>query len=278
MRPLFSIIVPTYDRQELLNEALDSVLAQTVKDFECIVVDDASPTPALVPRDPRIGVVRHDSNRGTAAAWNTGLETASGRYVTFLADDDLLSRDRLQLALDGHERAPIAICWATHVGQRVASGRTLNGDVRDVILDGTTPSLGGTSIPREIAPRFDERFSAVEDVEWWLRAARLGSVATVRRTGYWVRRHDGPRHNNGVDARIASSLLLLEEHKSYFAGHPRAAAFRWYRIGLMSDSSGDTAAAKTAFSRALRSRASLRSAWRLARALPRSMSNTKVNV
>src|SRR3954469_10198559 len=97
--PTFTVVVPTYDRSELLADALASVLVQSIDDYECIVVDDCSPQPVLVPDDPRFRVVRTALNGGPAAAVNAGLRAATGTYVIRLDDDDLFAKDRLELAL-----------------------------------------------------------------------------------------------------------------------------------------------------------------------------------
>ena len=268
--PLFSVIVPTYGRPALLGEAIGSVLAQTVRDLECIVVDDASPQPVTVAPDPRVTVIRRDANGGTAAARNTGLDAARGTYVTFLDDDDLLTPDRLELALRGLARAPVAVCWSRYLDLRGdGRGRILEGDVRHTILDGIAPHTGRTALPRELAPRFDERFRGSEDVEWWLRLAQLAPVATVPRVGYLVRRHAGVRHTKGVGVRIRDRLRLLEMYPEYFDAHPRAAAFAWKRVGLMAQREHDHGAARRAFARSLRLRPEIRAAWHLARSLPR---------
>jgi glycosyltransferase involved in cell wall biosynthesis len=249
--PLFSIILPTFARQHLLDEAVASVLAQSVQDFEVIVVDDASPTPVTVPADPRIRLIRRETNGGAAAARNTGMDVARGRYVCFIDDDDLFTRERLALALEGHERSPIALCWAPFLGDERRAGRRLNGCVRSTILDGTTPHLGATSVERVAAPRFDERFIAVEDVDWWVRAAEANGVATIEAPGYLVRRHDGSRHGADVSARIRGSRLLLDKHQEYFRHRPRAAAFRWRRIGQLAAAAGNAKLARAALVRSL---------------------------
>lgn len=90
--PLVSVVIPTYNRAEFLPRAVESVLRQTVDDFELIVVDDASTddTEAVVERfdDPRVEYVRHGTNRGGSAARNTGIERSSGEYIAFLDSDD----------------------------------------------------------------------------------------------------------------------------------------------------------------------------------------------
>src|SRR5512144_2193690 len=93
--PTFSVIIPTYGRAKFLSEAVASVLAQTCADFECIVVDDASPEPATVPDDERVRLSRREENGGPPAARNTGIDAACGTYVAFLDDDDVWVPTRL---------------------------------------------------------------------------------------------------------------------------------------------------------------------------------------
>ncbi|MGQ0670209.1 MAG: glycosyltransferase family 2 protein [Actinomycetota bacterium] len=272
--PLFSVIIPTFGRPAFLAEAIGSTLAQSVEDFECIVVDDASPAPADTPDDPRVRRVRRDENGGPAAARNTGMAVALGRYLAFLDDDDLFMPDRLAHAMEGLRRAPVSICWRSDLPRSSERLEHFEGDVSDSILDGLTPSLGQVAIERSLAPAFDERFLGAEDVEWWLRVAGTCTVATVPRVGVVYRLHSGSRNRSGLDARVRGSLLLLETHSEYFARHRRAAAFRWKRIGLMARSLGDHALARRAFRRALALRPELATAWHLLRSLRPSTDTT----
>jgi glycosyltransferase involved in cell wall biosynthesis len=276
-KPTLSVIIPTYGRPRFLNEAISSVLAQTVADFECIVVDDGSAAPVAVALDRRVRVVHRDENGGPAAARNTGLEHAQGRYVTFLDDDDLYTPDRLALGLEGVARAPVSICWRRGSDGSYGGNRVLEGHVYDSILDHLTPHLGQVTIDRTIAPTFDERFVASQDVEWWLRVTRVAKVSTISRVGHIYRTHSGPRNRNGLAARVGSSLLLLSTHGDYFASHPRAAAFRWKRIGLMANRLGDYSMARSAFQRSLRVRPELATLWHLARSLRKSTADALDN-
>jgi glycosyltransferase involved in cell wall biosynthesis len=265
--PLFSVIIPTFDRPDLLREAVESVLVQTVGDFECIVVDDAGPTPAQVVSDRRVRVERHTSNRGEAGARNTGLREARGRYVVFLDDDDEFTPDRLQLALEGLKSAPISICWRRGSDGTTGGNRYLDGNVYERILDGLTPQLGQVAFDRSLAPEFDERFPAVCDTEWMLRLVESHEVRTVPQVGLVYRVHDGVRHGNDSEARLWGSYLLLEKHADYFDRHPQAAAFRWKRIGLLSARLGDHRMARRAFLRSLCLRPDAEMAWHLARSV-----------
>jgi glycosyltransferase involved in cell wall biosynthesis len=88
---VFTVIIPTYNRADLLPRAIRSVLGQTLEDFELIVVDDGSTDDTRVVveqfNDPRIHYVYQD-NRGVSAARNAGANEAHGRYLTFLDSDD----------------------------------------------------------------------------------------------------------------------------------------------------------------------------------------------
>ena len=246
--PLFSVIIPTYERRDLLVTAVNSVLRQTVDDLECIVVDDASPSGVdLGLADSRLRVTRHPANRGATCARNTGLSLARGRYVTFLDDDDVWTPQRLEYALQGLARAPISICYRGSFDEKPSRNRTLNGDVRHEILNDLTPNLGQTACLRSLVLFLDERFAACEDVDWWLRMSGVGPVSTVPQVGLLYREHDGPRNLNGAPARLSGSHLLLDLHRAYFADHRRAHAFRWKRIGLLAQKVDDRKQARRAF-------------------------------
>jgi glycosyltransferase involved in cell wall biosynthesis len=281
MAPQFSVVIPTYGRPEFLDAAVRSVLAQTLADFECIVVDDAGVAPPLLPSDTRVRLLRRDVNGGPAAARNTGIEAAAGRHVAFLDDDDVWLPGRLAAALDAHSRAPVAVCWQTTLGREpsengagAAKGRTLEGDVHDVILDDMTPHLGATSIERSVVPRFDERYDTCEDVDWWLRVTGALSVTTIRSVGFAYRAHAGPRERTATDRRLTGARLLLDEHADWFRAHPRAKAFRLKRMGLSALAAGDRRVARQCFTRSFRLRPEPRTAWHALRSLGPSTAET----
>lgn len=91
-KPLVSIVIPTYNRATLIERAINSVLAQTLQDFEIIIVDDASQddTEAVVKSltDSRIKYLKHPTNLNGSAARNTGIKAARGEYLALLDSDD----------------------------------------------------------------------------------------------------------------------------------------------------------------------------------------------
>jgi len=92
--PLFSIVLPVYNRERMLKRAIESCLAQDFADFELIVVDDGSTDRSVAVaeayRDHRISVVRHPVNRGVGPARNTGVAAARGEWLVCLDSDDEL--------------------------------------------------------------------------------------------------------------------------------------------------------------------------------------------
>ena len=109
--PLVSVVMPVYNSEKFVAEAIDSILGQTLTDFEFIIVDDGSTdsSPAIIQsraqQDPRIRFIQHAENRGHAAARNTGMERVSGRFITGMDSDDIslpLRFERQAACLEAH--------------------------------------------------------------------------------------------------------------------------------------------------------------------------------
>lgn len=259
--PLFTVVVPTYDRPAMLREALQSVRAQTCPDFECIVVEDAPPASSIrMPADTRFRLIRHPRNRGVAAARNTGIVHATGSFVTFLDDDDVYTADRLEIVQTELDGDHVVVCRRGGINGGDAHDRQLHGDARDWILDGFTPHLGQATIPRASCPLFDERYVACQDIEWWLRVSHQLEFRSVEAVGYLMRTHDGLRHGNDKSARAVCSQMLLDQYAEYFRSHPRAHAFRLERLARLQHQSGERAVARSTAFGALRARPGARRA------------------
>ena len=103
MSPRFSIIIPVFNVEKYLEECLQSLLNQTFKDFELIIVDDCSTDDNVAEinkfKDPRIKLIRHEFNRGINAVLNTAFENANGEYLMFLAGDDCLESNALEVMI-----------------------------------------------------------------------------------------------------------------------------------------------------------------------------------
>jgi len=108
---LISVIIPTYNRPEFTARAVRSALAQTHRDLEIIVVDDGSKdtvSAAAWGEDPRVRMLRHETNRGVGAARNTGVRAARGEVVAFLDSDDYWLPEKLASQMELFTRQPDA--------------------------------------------------------------------------------------------------------------------------------------------------------------------------
>lgn len=111
---MVSVIIPTYKRAKYIERAIDSVLNQTYKEYEIIVVDDNNPNTTdrkqlekimnKYKENKKIIYIQHEKNRNGAAARNTGIRIARGEYITFLDDDDYFLPDRIRKLVDILER------------------------------------------------------------------------------------------------------------------------------------------------------------------------------
>lgn len=117
MEPLVSVIVPVYNVRPFLREALDSLVGQTYRNLEILVIDDGSTDGSAAvcdeygDKDPRI-VVIHQENRGLSGARNTGLDRMTGQIVAFLDPDDAFCPDMIRTMVEAmeQENADMAIC------------------------------------------------------------------------------------------------------------------------------------------------------------------------
>ncbi len=117
--PVVSVIMPVYNSEKYLAEAVNSVCRQTVHNIQIILIDDCSEDRSfefctkLALRDKRIEVYRHDKNRGVSAARNSGLSYAVGKYILFMDSDDRIDDDMLELLISLMEENPhtdLAVC------------------------------------------------------------------------------------------------------------------------------------------------------------------------
>ncbi len=123
MSSLISIIVPVYKTESYLAKCLNSIINQTYKNLEIILIDDGSPDHCgkicdeFSTRDPRIKVI-HQPNEGISAARNAGLKIASGEYIGFVDSDDWIDDDMFEILFNGISKydAQIAICGYYYAG------------------------------------------------------------------------------------------------------------------------------------------------------------------
>lgn len=193
MSALISVIIPSYNRPDLVRRAIASVLAQTYMNFEIIVVYDCSKIPvgqALRDiTDPRLTIIRHEQNEGQSNARNTGIRHARGEWVAFLDDDDLWLPEKLEHQLNYiKQHAPIAdACVTDYFDTETRTHHKVSVSVRkkgcNLILlhwEGLAPSTWMVQrLTFEKIGFFDPLAPRAEDWEWFVRFCLSRCVLAV---------------------------------------------------------------------------------------------------
>ena len=226
--PLFSIIVPVFNAGEYLDRAVASVRAQTLTDFELILVDDGSTDGAIdrarLIQDARLCFLRQ-SNQGAPVALNRGLAAASGEYVALLDADDFWAPNKLERHLEyfrAHPQADLTFTGIVYVGiddepldlpQRRPTGRFT---FEQLFVDYVIPSSSAMAFRRtatQIAGSFDPAMLYMYDIDFVLRLARIRPANIVGMTEplTFYRRH--PQQQTSDWRPMAQyRAKLLERH------------------------------------------------------------------
>ena len=191
---LVSVVIPVYNQDRYVAAAIDSVLAQTFRDFEVVVVDDGSTdsTPAVLARyASRIRVIRQ-RNRGGAAALNTGIRAARGEWIAWLSSDDLWEPAKLERQVEVLHREPRVGMVYTDYVYVDADGRLLSREsfpapptrrkvllrlIRRCFINGSS-----TLIRRAVFDAvgwYDEGDRLAPDWDMWFRIAAAFDIAQV---------------------------------------------------------------------------------------------------
>ena len=237
--PLVSVIVPTFNRPETLRVALESILAQSFTDFEIVVVNDAGSEVSAVLNDlshrDRIVYLRHQVNRGLAAARNTGIEAARGRYIAYLDDDDTYYPDHLEtlVSLLQTRQCQVAYTDAFCALQRPGDGGyqtveknilySCEFDYDRIMVENFIPVLCIMHEKSCLAKsgRFDESLKRHEDWDLWIRMSRhFRFTHLARATCEYTFRTDGSGMTSGtLPTFLISMRRVYQKYAQVVAGN-----------------------------------------------------------
>jgi len=185
----FSIIIPAYNRAKFLPRAVTSVLDQSYKDFELIIVDDASDddTKEILKRFENIKIITNKTNRGVSYSRNIGIKNSSGQIIAFLDSDDEWKKDKLLIQADFFKNNPNCVIHQTDEIW-IKNGKFLNkkeihqkkqGFIFYDSLHLCLVSPSAVAVRKEVFDEvgyFDESFEVCEDYDMWLRITKKYSV------------------------------------------------------------------------------------------------------
>lgn len=275
--PAISVVMPVYNVRRYVAEAVQSVLAQTMADFELIIVDDGGNDDSIAIcrtfDDPRIRIVAQ-ANRGLAGARNTGILAARAPIIAFLDSDDRWLPEKLALHLVHLSANPdlgVSYCPSRFIDEqgqplRLKQQPRLDGITADIIFCRNPVGNGSAPVIRRIAldavafdhPSergrvcfFDEGLRQSEDIEMWLRLAIFGNV---RFAGIAPALTEYRIASGGLSAQVVrqyqSWLAVVERLQAYapdFAARhlPRARAYQLRYLARRAVQLGDHTMAVT---------------------------------
>lgn len=277
-RPGVSVVLPTHNRAGLLGRAIESVLKQSFRDFELIVVDDASvdETEQVVAGfdEPRIRYVRHSAQKGAPAARNTGIRAVRAKVVAFQDSDDEWHPEKLAKQMDvlkasGNREAVIYTGFLRHsadssvyIPEPWVAHR--DGDILSQLLLGNFVSTQTLLLPctyLDAVGGFDERLRRFQDWELVIRLAKAYHFRLVDEP--LVLAHETPGNISSNEAAGFSALeIILDKHRSEFKQCPAVLADHFLNLGYFNCRNGEKAKGRGFFMAALRLRPWSTAAWK----------------
>lgn len=251
MSELVSAIITTYKRPpEIVERAAKSVLNQTYKNIELIIVDDSPASYEL--RDSvremvaslgnNVFYIQHEKNMGACAARNTGIKNAKGDFVAFLDDDDQWLPEKIEKQLQimiKNEKTAIVYCgrYVYNVSEnstteekiKLRSGMVYKKLIFENFIGSTSYPLIRKSAIEKLGG-FDINMKAAQDYEMWLRLAREYEVDYVKEplVRYYI--HEGEQITKNHKNKAEALERLNELNMGYLKKHPKAYAVRILRV------------------------------------------------
>ena len=216
---LLTVILPVFNAERFLSEAIESVLGQTVRDWELLVVDDGSTDGSVgvaagfQRRDPRIQMLTDGRNNGVAHARNLGLDHAKGEFVAFIDSDDIWYPEKSARQIEAMERWKADISYTGYLRKREGE-----------------PNGFPVSVPGKVSYHTMLRRNAILCSTGMVRRATCGAVRMPRLRrrqdhGYWLELlRDGSLTATGVDEVLVQYRLHQD---SLSSNKVVAAAYTW---------------------------------------------------
>jgi glycosyltransferase involved in cell wall biosynthesis len=236
--PRVTVLTTVYNGARYLDQTIESILAETFTDFEYVIVDDGSTdgTPEILARaamhDPRIVLLRNETNRGIPAAANRGLAVARGTYIARLDADDLSLPGRLArevALLDARpEVALVSMNYESFRDDGIVLGRSHRDHPPSVVeyLLNFSNSVGGHSQVMfrksavDAVGGYDESCPASLDYDLWTRIVREGRIVVLPELGMRYRIHSHSVTAVAHDRQIAVGKRVLHRTLSAYLGRP----------------------------------------------------------
>lgn len=238
--PKVSVVIPTYNRAHLIKRAIKSVLDQTFKDFEILVIDDGSEdktcdvVKGIKKQDSRVRSLRHKKNRGYPSALNTGIKNAKGAYIAFQDDDDIWLKGKLKKQMDLFVKSSdeVGVVYARFVrysGSKKSYApydwvKKLEGNIHRELLKGNFVGTPVSVVKKECFSKiglFDTNLVHLQDWEMWIRISKYFQFRFIDQVlmKSFERKGSVNRQKKIIQAKTIE--VIVEKHKDDYRGHKK---------------------------------------------------------
>lgn len=264
--PLVSVIIPSKNRPNFLLTAIQSVMGQTYRNIEIIVVDDGSDVPLLPLLIEKFGhrvvCLRHDPSLGAPSSRNEGASYAKGKYIAFLDDDDSWFPDKLekQVAALSHLEDDFGVVYCGYhflvKGTIVERKNTYHdtGNLYEVALMGCPVGSPTALIRKEFFDKvggFDINLPACQDWDLWIRLSRICRFYPVKQSLALYRVH-GDQMSTDLHRKINARIMVVNKYHAEMSVYPKILSFQYQRIGSLCSLAGKKKEAKSYFFHSIR--------------------------
>src|SRR3989344_7437597 len=229
MNPLVTVLMPVYNGKKYLREAIKSILNQTFRDFEFLIINDGSTDKSAEIiksfNDARIRLERNETNLGLIKTLNKGLGLAKGKYIARMDCDDISLPKRLSIQVNFMEKHPeIDVCgsWVKVMGLKqefVNKYPQNHEEARAYLLFNTPFAHPSVIIRKEVMEKhklkYDENYKHAEDYELWSRIINYAKVSNIPKVLLHYRMHDESVSKKNSSAQAENSnrvrIRLLKE-------------------------------------------------------------------
>jgi glycosyltransferase involved in cell wall biosynthesis len=266
--PKVSVVIPTYNRAELLKSAINSVLSQTYQDFEIVIVDDASRdnTAEVIKsfNDQRIKYIRHETNKGEAGARNTGVMNSDGEYIAFLDDDDEWLPEKLEKQIRIFENNPVEV-GGVYTGF-LKVDRTTGLVIKEVIptkrgnIFSELLKFNWIRIPSVLMVKrecfdkvglFDTSIPFGLDYDMWIRISKEFQYEYIKEPLVNYYSHSDSRLSTNYKLVISGKEAMLKKYSDVFESNKKDHSYRYLQLGVLYCYSGNAGKGREAFLRAI---------------------------
>jgi glycosyltransferase involved in cell wall biosynthesis len=231
IKPVVSIITPTFNSERFISETIDSIIQQSYKDWELLVIDDGSDDNSIKiikefeSKENRVHLIRFKKNYGPAYARNLGIQLAKGRYIAFLDSDDVWHPDKLEIQIKFMLENNLPFSFTSYrkiddmgkiFGKRIKAPEMLN--YNDLLKSCTIGCLTVVYDQRLIGKQFMPDYPKTQDYALWLKIMKTGVKARGidQELAYYRIRQSSISRNKIIKAFYQWKIYREQENLNFF--------------------------------------------------------------